>query len=137
MCPRAARRTRRQGGHLDRDLVGDLSVRHEKDGDPGVAVPESPEQIGGLCMGAAVVLAQRPVYEDAMEARIGTDAREAVLTGIRFDHFDSARAELVAQRAHRRAPPAVVGWASSSSTMRARATRGGWRVQSVSVSPGS
>src|SRR4029078_3183235 len=81
----------RQGGHLHRDPLGQLSVRHEKDGDPGVAGPEASEQLGGLRMGAAVVLAQRPVYEDAMEARIGAHVRETVLTGIGFDHFDSAR----------------------------------------------
>jgi hypothetical protein len=92
--------------HLDGD-VGGLAIGHQVDRDGGVPRPERAQQLGSLVVGAAIVVAEGPVDEHAVEGGVRGDGGGAVLTGVRLDHVDAASLELVRQRAN--GPPSGRG----------------------------
>ena len=89
--------------HLDRD-VGGAAIGHQVDGDGGVPGPERAQQLGGLVVRAAVVVAEGPVDQHAVEGGVRGDGGRAVLAGVGLDHVDAARLELVRQGANRPSP---------------------------------
>ena len=89
-----------QCGDLDADRARELAAGHEKNGNLGVARPHCAQQSRRLFVSAVVITLLRPIEQDAVDAGIGDDRRQAVLVRNGFHDLEVPASQLRYQGVH-------------------------------------
>ncbi len=89
-----------QRGDLDADRARELAAGHQENGDLGVARPHCAQQFRRLLVSAVVITLLRPIEQDAVDAGIGDDRRQAVLVRNGFYDVEIPVSQLRHQGVH-------------------------------------